>query len=69
MTYDETSARPLPGLQLMIERHGVLAVGAAFLRAALARRKHPPDLQLRDLTLHMRRDLGLPPYGEGRTIR
>ena len=53
----------------MIERHGVLTVGGAFLRAALAQRKHPPDLQLRDLTSHLRRDLGLPPFGEGRAIR
>ena len=69
MTYEETSTRPLPGLQRMIEQHGVLAVGAAFLHAALARRKHPPDLVLRDLTPHLRRDLGLPPFGEGRQIR
>ena len=69
MTYDETCPRPLPNLQALIEQHGVLPVGAAFLRAALARRKHPPDRHLRDLTLHMRRDLGLPPYGEGRSIR
>ena len=69
MTYDETNARPLRSLQLMIERHGVLTVGGAFLRAALAQRKHPPDLQLRDLTSHLRRDLGLPPFGEGRAIR
>jgi hypothetical protein len=69
MTYDEATPRPLPGLQLMIEQHGVLAVGAAFLRAALAQRKHPPDMQVRDLTPHLRRDLGLPPFGEGLTAR
>jgi hypothetical protein len=69
MTYDETTSRPLPNLQSLIERHGVLAVGAAFLRAALVRRKHPPDIHLRDLTLHLRRDIGLPPFGEGRQIR
>ena len=69
MTYDEAKSRPLPGLQALIEQHGVLVVGAAFLRAALAQRKHPPDLKMRDLTPHLRRDLGLPPFGEGRPIR
>lgn len=69
MTFDEATPRPLAGLQRMIEQHGVLAVGAAFLRAALAQRKHPPDLALRDLSLHLRRDLGLPPFGAGRQIR
>ena len=69
MTYDETTSRPLPGLQLMIEQHGVLAVGTAFLRAALARRKHPPDQDILGLSLHLRRDMGLPPFGEGRSVR
>ena len=69
MTYDETTPRPLPGLQRMIEQHGVLAVGAAFLRAALVRQTHPPDLRLHELSLHLRRDLGLPPFGDGRGVR
>ena len=69
MTYDEASPRPLTGLQKMIEQHGVLAVGTAFLRAALAQRKHPPDMRMQDLSPHLRRDLGLPPFGEGRGVR
>jgi len=69
MTYDAPTSRPLPNLQALIEQHGVLPVGAAFLRAALARRKHPPDMQPKDLSLHLRRDLGLPPFGEGRASR
>lgn len=62
MTFDEATPAPLAGLTTMIERHGRLAVGLAFLRAALARRKHPPDLDLLWLSPHLRRDLGLPPF-------
>lgn len=65
MTYDETTPRPLPNLQALIARHGRLSVGIAYLRAALARRKHPPDLGQLWLSPHLRRDLGLPPFGEG----
>ncbi len=69
MTFDDATPRPRVDLQRMIEQHGVLAVGTAFLRVALARRKHPPDLALRGLSPHLRRDLGLPPFGNGRWIR
>jgi hypothetical protein len=62
MTYDESQLAPLPGLTALIERHGRLAVGLAFLRAALARRRHPPDLDMLWLSPHLRRDLGLPPF-------
>lgn len=72
MTYDETNTLPLPSLKALVERHGALAVGLAYLRAALARRKHPPDIAaqeipLGDLSLHLRRDLGLPPFS-GRAL-
>jgi hypothetical protein len=53
-------------LQALIQRHGVLAVGAAYLRAALARRKHPPDRGAWVLNDRLRRDIGLPPSGDGR---
>jgi hypothetical protein len=69
MTHEETPLRPLPNLQALIERHGVLAVGAAYLRAALTRRKHPPDLAEMNLSAHLRRDLGLPPFQDRWTIR
>ena len=69
MTCDEAHPRPLTNLQALIEQHGVLVVGGAFLRAALARKTHPPDLRVQALSLHLRRDLGLPPFGQGRPIR
>jgi hypothetical protein len=69
MTYHEATSRPLTNLQALIEQHGVLAVGGAFLCAALARNTHPADLRVPGLSLHLRRDLGLPPFGDGRHIR
>lgn len=65
MTFDDKPA-VLPGLTDLIETHGRLAVGFAYLRAALARRKHPPDLNdALWLSPHLRRDLGLPPHLRG----
>lgn len=63
MTLNETQL-PLPSLRLLIDQHGALAVGIAYLRAALARRKHPPDilpfpLLAEHLSPHLRRDIGL----------
>ena len=48
----------LPSLRALIDQHGTLAVGWAYLRAALARRKHPPDLT-GTLSPHLLRDIGL----------
>ena len=62
MTYEEDKPAVLPGLNDLIETHGRLAVGFAYLRAALARRKHPPDLAgALWLSPHLRRDIGLQP--------
>ncbi|NBZ88658.1 hypothetical protein [Stagnihabitans tardus] len=58
MTLHETDL-PLPSLRALIDQHGTLSVGWAYLRAALARRKHPPDLRAETLSLHIRRDIGL----------
>ncbi len=58
MTLNETQL-PLPSLRALIDQHGALAVGFAFLRAALARKKHPPDLAFESLSPHLRRDIGL----------
>lgn len=58
MTLNETQL-PLPSLRLLIDQHGALAVGIAYLRAALARRKHPPDILAEHLSPHLRRDIGL----------
>lgn len=63
MTLNDTSDLPLPNLQDLIARHGTLAVGVAYLRAALARRKHPPDLGVEVLSAHLLRDIGLTPPG------
>ncbi len=60
MTLDDPNALPLPDLRLLIARHGALAVGWAYLRAALARKRHPPD-HSRPLSDHIRRDIGLGP--------
>lgn len=61
MTLNDTNDLPLPSLQDLIDRHGALAVGLAYLRAALARRKHPPDLAADLLSDHILRDIGLTP--------
>lgn len=58
MTLNETGL-PLPSLRALIDQHGTLAVGWAYLRAALARRKHPPDVEEARLSPHLRRDIGL----------
>ena len=71
MTYDDMKPAVRDGMQNLIESHGLLAVGLAFLRAALARKKHPPDLMEGSLWLspHLRRDMGLPPYLSDRHLR
>ncbi|MBI1171797.1 hypothetical protein GC209_10360 [bacterium] len=61
MTLNETNDLPLPSLRALIDRHGALSVGAAYLRAALARRKHPPDARADVLSDHLLRDIGLQP--------
>jgi hypothetical protein len=61
MTLNDTNDRPLPSLQALIARHGTLSVGVAYLRAALARRKHPPNSPADGLSDHLRRDIGLHP--------
>lgn len=69
MTLNETSPAPLAGLTLMIERHGTLTVALAFLRAALTPRPRVLPVEGAGLSPHLRRDLGLPPWGEGPPIR
>lgn len=52
-----------PAIHRLIARHGATAVLWAAIRAALLprrRRPRPPDL--RHLSPHLRRDLGLPPH-------
>lgn len=61
MTLNDSKDLPLPSLQALIARHGVLAVGFAYLRAAITRRKHPPDRPVTDLSDHILRDIGLRP--------
>ena len=61
MTLDDPNDLPLPDLRLLVAHHGALAVGWAYLRAALARKQHPPDLPLAVLSDHLRRDIGLGP--------
>ena len=61
MALNDTNDRPLPSLQALIARHGTLSVGVAYLRAALARRKHPPNAPADGLSDHLRRDIGLQP--------
>lgn len=61
MTLNETTDLPLPSLRALIDRHGSLAVGLAYLRAALGRKARPPDARAALLSDHMRRDIGLPP--------
>ena len=60
MTLNDTNDLSLPDLAGLIDRHGALAVGFAYLRAALARKRHPPDLSADILSDHLRRDIGLP---------
>ena len=64
MTLDDPNDLPLPNLRLLVARHGALAVGWAYLRAALARKQHPPDMPLSPLSDHIRRDIGLGPAPE-----
>ena len=59
MTLNDTNDLPLPSLQDLIARHGALAVGFAYVRAALTRKKHPPDLPAHVLSDHLLRDIGL----------
>ena len=61
MTLDDPNDLPLPNLRLLVARHGALAVGRAYLRAALTRKKHPPDPSTAPLSDHLRRDIGLGP--------
>lgn len=61
MTLNDTNDLALPSLQALIARHGTLSVGVANLRAALFRRKHPPDAIVVGLSDHLRRDIGLLP--------
>ena len=61
MTLNDTHDLALPDFGRLIDRHGAFAVGFAYLRAAMARRKHPPDLHADTLGAHIRRDIGLPP--------
>jgi hypothetical protein len=58
MTLNEVQL-PLPSLRALIDQHGTTAVGWAYLRAALARRKHPPDVAMANLSPHLLRDIGL----------
>ncbi|MGV8987488.1 MAG: hypothetical protein ACOH2H_14545 [Cypionkella sp.] len=59
MTLNDTNDLPLLNLQALIARHGTLSVGFAYLRAALARRPHPPDIDVEFLSDHLLRDLGI----------
>ena len=60
----------LPTLQTLIARHGTLAVGFAYLRAALIRKPRPPDSVAAGLSDHLLRDIGLNPRSpEARTGR
>lgn len=66
MTYDDLQARPaLPSIDAVLAAHGagkvLLAALAALLRGRL-RKDHPPDL--RHLSDHLARDIGLPPWGK-----
>ncbi len=61
MTLNDINDLPLPNLQALIARHGTIAVGLAYLRAALTRRSHPPDQSASEiLSDHLLRDIGLP---------
>ena len=60
MTLNDTNDLPLPSLRDLIDRHGTLAVGFAYLRAALMRRSRPPD-PAGALSDHILRDIGLMP--------
>lgn len=56
----DTNDLPLPNLRELIDRHGTLAVGFAYLRAALMRKARPPDVAA-TLSDHILRDIGLMP--------
>lgn len=66
MTLNDTNDLPLPSLQALIDRHGALTVGFAYLRATFARLTHPPDRGVSDLSDHILRDIGMPPQNERR---
>lgn len=66
MTLNEPDDLALPSLQALFARHGTLSVGVAYLRAALSRRKHPPDAAVMGLSDHLRRDIGLLPLSGAR---
>ncbi len=59
-TSNDTNDLPLPNLRALIDRHGTLAVGFAYLRAALMRKARPPDVA-EALSDHILRDIGLMP--------
>jgi hypothetical protein len=61
MTLNDSNDLPLPNLQALILRHGTLAVGFAYLRAALIRKPRPPDAVATVLSDHILRDIGLMP--------
>ncbi|MEO6300197.1 MAG: hypothetical protein ABIV25_05575 [Paracoccaceae bacterium] len=53
--------KPLVSIQALISRHGAIVIGLAYLRAALAIRKHPPNADEIWISDHLRRDIGLQP--------
>ena len=61
MTLNDTNDLPLLNLRALIDRHGTLAVGFAYLRAALMRKSRPPDGAAEGLSDHLLRDIGLSP--------
>ena len=61
MTLNDTNDLPLPNLRALIDRHGTLAVGFAYLRAALMRKSRPPDGVAEVLSDQLLHDIGLTP--------
>ena len=53
--------KPLASIEALILRHGAIAIGLAYLRAALVRRNHPPNARDIWISDHMRGDIGLGP--------
>ncbi len=60
-TFSTPETKPLASIEALILRHGAAVVGLAYLRAALARRNHPPNASDIWLSDHLRRDIGLGP--------